>query len=287
MLPNARAVLHALRALPPEERHRRLKLSPRLVEAADRALTAWSGDAAEAGDAAKAGGATGSRRAAGTPAWATGTATRATDSDPAAGSSASTTSPSAKSSPLLSRPNFAPAAFAYTGETYRGLAARELADHELAQLQARVRILSALYGVLRPLDLIEQYRLDFGTRLSVNQASSLYDYWREGVTQTLAADALEASARAVVNLASNEFVHVVSADGLGLPLITPEFRQQSGRTLKNVTVFTKQARGAMARWIVVSGARTPAELTEFDQDGYRFDPASSSVETPRFVRDSD
>jgi cytoplasmic iron level regulating protein YaaA (DUF328/UPF0246 family) len=178
-----------------------------------------------------------------------------------------------------------PAAFAYTGETYRGLAVRELDASALAHAQQRVRILSALYGVLRPLDRIEQYRLDFGVRLSVDGARSLYDYWRERITAQLADDVRESGAAAVVNLASAEFALAVDAQAVGVPFVTPDFLQQEGEKRKRVTVFSKQARGSMARWIVATGIETPEALTDFRQDGYRFDSDSGTTLAPVFVRE--
>ncbi|MFP4377236.1 MAG: YaaA family protein [Spirochaetales bacterium] len=231
MLPRAQAVVDTLRALPTQERHRRLKLTPRLIDAADQALAAWSGrTASECGKR--------------------------------------------------------PAAFAYTGETYRGLAVREMNRLEIERLHRHVRILSAFYGVLRPLDCIEPYRLDFGTRLAVHDASSLYDFWRAEITAQLARDIAEIDATAVVNLASAEFARAVDAPALGVPFVTPEFRRREDGKLKNVTVFTKQARGAMARWIASQGVRSIEELHEFDEEGYRYEAAESSPDLPWFVRDA-
>ncbi|TVQ17476.1 MAG: YaaA family protein [Spirochaetaceae bacterium] len=161
-----------------------------------------------------------------------------------------------------------PAAFAYTGETYRGVAIRSLADGALAAAGRQIRILSALYGVLRPLDRIEPYRLDFSVSLRVGQTRSLYEFWREQVTAHLADDVRETGALAVVNLASGEFARAVDATALGVPVITPEFRQRERGTLKGVTVFSKQARGAMARWIVTTGVQRPDELARFAEEGY-------------------
>lgn len=177
-----------------------------------------------------------------------------------------------------------PAAFAYVGETYRGLAVRDWDGPALARAQQQLRILSAVYGVLRPLDRIEQYRLDFGSGLQVGRARSLYALWRGPITARLAEDARETGAEAVVNLASGEFSRAVDAQGLGVPVMTADFLQQIGEELKRVTVFSKQARGAMARWIVETGAATRGELEGFDRDGYRVAPTLCSPAQLVFVR---
>ena len=230
MLEEAAQVMEALRALPREELHRRLKLSPRLVGSVDAALDAWSG--AGPGGAAE------------------------------------------------------PAAFAYTGETYRGLAVRELDGPALRRVQQQVRILSALYGVLRPLDAIEQYRLDFGVSLAVDGSRSLYEYWRGRITTRVAEDVRESGAGAVVNLASGEFARAVDPGALGVELVSPEFRQREGGKLKNVTVFTKQARGSMARWIACNSITTPDQLLHFQEAGYRYLPEESAPGSPVFVREA-
>lgn len=165
-------------------------------------------------------------------------------------------------------PDGRPSAFAYTGETYRGLAIRSLATSTIVAAQRQVRILSALYGVLRPLDRIERYRLDFAVSLQVDGTRSLYEFWRDQVTARLADDVRENGAPAVVNLASAEYSRVIDANALGVPLITPQFRQRDRGTLKSVTVFSKQARGSMARWIAATGVQRPDELGRFAEDGY-------------------
>ena len=177
-----------------------------------------------------------------------------------------------------------PAAFAYTGETYRGLSIRSFTAGALLAAGQQLRILSALYGVLRPLDRIERYRLDFGVSLPVDATRSLYEYWRQRISTQLARDVRESGSLAVVNLASGEFARAIDPQVVGVPVITPDFQQRDGGRVKRVTVFTKQARGSMARWIVDSGSRTPQELGAFDQEGYRLDAAAGSLTAPVFAR---
>lgn len=136
------------------------------------------------------------------------------------------------------------------------------------------------------MDAIEAYRLDFGVRLAVDGSRSLYEYWRERITARIAADVRESDSGAVVNLASGEFARAIDPGALGVPLVSPEFRQREGSGLKNVTVFTKQARGSMARWIACNGVRTPAELSGFQEAGYRYLPEESEPGRPMFVREA-
>ncbi len=182
--------------------------------------------------------------------------------------------------------NGRPAAFAYTGETYRGLAIRSFEKHALDSASERLRILSALYGVLAPLDVIERYRLDFGCSLHVNGSRSLYQFWRGRITEALVRDITNSGSRAVLNVASSEFSRAIDLDALGVPVISPDFYQRNGTSLKRITVFSKQARGTMARWAVDRSANDPADLKEFCEDGYQFDPALSAPNAPVFVRDT-
>lgn len=178
----------------------------------------------------------------------------------------------------------APAILAYSGETYRGLDAAGLTADVARYAQQRLRILSALYGVLRPFDLIEPYRLDFAARLQVAGTRSLYGYWRDLNTAVLAGDLEATGSRAVVNLASTEFARAVDLSALGVRVITPAFRQKREGELRNVTVFSKQARGRMARWIMEEQPATPEQLAGFNADGYTYQPDLSIGDEPVFVR---
>lgn len=177
-----------------------------------------------------------------------------------------------------------PAIAAYTGETYRGLDAGGFTAATIDYAQRHLRILSALYGVLRPLDAVEPYRLDFGCTLRVDGAASLLAFWRTRVTDLIARDVRAAGAAAIVNLASAEFARAVDAEALGVPVITPVFLQDVAGGPKTVTVFTKQARGAMARWIMEERVERPDELAGFGGDGYAMRPELSSEREPVFLR---
>ncbi|EAQ03278.1 hypothetical protein OB2597_14078, partial [Pseudooceanicola batsensis HTCC2597] len=143
-----------------------------------------------------------------------------------------------------------PAALAFAGDTYQGLEAGSLDADELDRAQERLRILSGLYGVLRPLDGIQPYRLEMGTRLRTRRGRSLYDYWRD-----LPAKALKAQARAVgtdtlLNCASQEYFGAVDTDALGLAVITPTFLEERNGRTSVVSFHAKRARGAMARFVI-------------------------------------
>ncbi|MFW5745456.1 MAG: YaaA family protein [Spirochaetota bacterium] len=177
-----------------------------------------------------------------------------------------------------------PALFAYTGETYRGLAAHELPPDEITWAQDHLRILSALYGVLRPTDAIRPYRLDFTVPLRLNGATSLYDYWGDAPTRHLASSLKRSGSPDLICLASAEFARLIRADALPGRVVTPVFKEHTPRGLRSVSVYAKQARGTMARWIVRNRVNDADALAGFDLDGYRHEPDGSTADAPLFVR---
>lgn len=187
----------------------------------------------------------------------------------------------------FTRRNARPAVLAFDGDVYRGIAARErFTTRDYTEAQKTVRILSGLYGVLRPLDLIQPYRLEMGTRLATDRGASLYDWWGTEVTDLLAAD-LEASpgAGVVVNLASSEYYGAVRPERFGVPVISPRFEDTSAQGRRSVVSFyAKRARGEMAAWLVANRARTASAVKDFGAAGYRYDKAGSTREVPVFVR---
>ncbi|MHC5002231.1 MAG: peroxide stress protein YaaA [Planctomycetota bacterium] len=176
------------------------------------------------------------------------------------------------------------AILAFDGDVYRGFDVESLDRESLAFAQRHLRILSGLYGVLRPLDLIQAYRLEMGTRLAVDGAKSLHEFWGRRVTKSLRRELGRHASPMLVNLASNEYFRAVRADGLGHPVVTPVFKQRKGRTDRVVPVLSKQARGMMARFIVEQRVDEPAGLRDFAVDRYRYDARSSTDEEPVFVR---
>lgn len=181
-----------------------------------------------------------------------------------------------------------PAVLAFAGDVYVGMQARSFGERDFTESQKTVRILSGLYGLLRPLDLIAPYRLEMGTRLTTSAGNGLPTYWRERVTSLLAEDLAESPGPPVlVNLASTEYFQVVDTKALGAKVISPRFLdapQSNPDELKVISFFAKQARGAMASWLVRDRIRSPRKLKEFDGLGYAYDPARSTPAEPTFVR---
>lgn len=181
--------------------------------------------------------------------------------------------------------NAVPAAFLFNGEAYRGLDARTLDADDLRFAQHHLRILSGLYGVLRPLDLVQPYRLMMGTPLSVGKAKNLYAYWGDRIMERLNADLAAMQGKVVVNLASSEYAKAARPDALKAEVITPVFKDRAGAGYRMVMVYAKQQRGAMARHIIRNRLLDPAALKRYDGDGYRYSAEESSDREWVFLRD--
>lgn len=162
------------------------------------------------------------------------------------------------------------AVLAFNGDVYAGLDARSLKPKQLGYAQDRVRILSGLYGLLRPLDLIEPHRLEMGTRLANEHGKDLYAFWGESITHELRADIEGQGAEALVNLASEEYFKSVRPKLLGVPVITPVFEDFKNGKYKIISFFAKRARGLMARYAAEKGITDPEKLKKFKVDGYAF-----------------
>ncbi len=188
----------------------------------------------------------------------------------------------------FTRRNARPALLAFAGDVYQGMAVRERFDErDYTEAQKVIRILSGLYGVLRPLDLMQPYRLEMGIRLATRAGATLYDFWGESITETINADLAESpGADMVVNLASEEYFRSVRPERLAAALVSPRFldADSTGR-YRMVSFFAKRARGEMAAWLVCNRVRGVRALREFDGAGYRYDQALSTPSTPTFVRD--
>lgn len=177
-----------------------------------------------------------------------------------------------------------PAMYAFAGDTYIGLDAASLDPDAVAYAQDHLRILSGLYGVLRPLDAIQPYRLEMGSRLKTRRGGSLYDYWRDDLSKALNTDAANAGTDVLINCASQEYFGAVAPKALKLNVITPSFLEDKGNGPKMVSFFAKKARGAMARFIVENRLKDAAAIKDFDVGGYTYDPSLSTLEKPVFVR---
>ncbi len=176
------------------------------------------------------------------------------------------------------------AVMSFDGDVYTGLDARTLAAPALDYVQARVRILSGLYGLLRPLDGMHPYRLEMGTRLANPRGKDLYAFWGDAVTAALNEDAAAASATALVNLASEEYFRSVRPKLLDVPVIAPVFEDWKNGKYKIISFFAKRARGMMARYAAVNGITDPEQLKAFDVDGYAFAPEASTAKSWVFRR---
>ncbi|MXQ09348.1 peroxide stress protein YaaA [Alphaproteobacteria bacterium GH1-50] len=163
-----------------------------------------------------------------------------------------------------------PALYAFAGDTYQGFDAASLDDEGRERAQSHLRILSGLYGVLRPLDAIQPYRLEMGSRLKTRRGATLYAYWRDEISGALNRAADEVGTDTLVNCASQEYFGAVDLKALKLNVVTPQFYEVKAGTPKIVSFFAKKARGAMARFIIENRVTDLAGLKDFDLGGYRF-----------------
>ena len=172
--------------------------------------------------------------------------------------------------------NSRPAMLAFDGDVYEGLDARSLSARQLDWAQKHLRILSGLYGLLRPLDLMQPYRLEMGTRLATKRGKDLYAFWGDQITEALNESLTVAKAQALVNLASEEYFKSVKPAKLDRPVITPVFEEWKGGGYKIVSFFAKRARGLMARYAIEHKLTKPEQLKDFDSEGYAFDAKASN-----------
>jgi len=182
--------------------------------------------------------------------------------------------------------NAKPAALAFAGDTYLGLEAATLDCDAMAYAQDHLRILSGLYGLLRPMDAIQPYRLEMGSRLKTRRGRSLYDFWRDVPARALNAAASETGSGILVNCASQEYFGAVDLNTLKPRVITPVFMELKNGEAKIVSFFAKKARGAMARFIVANRLRDAESLKDFDLGGYALDQNASTDDRPVFLRDA-
>ena len=176
------------------------------------------------------------------------------------------------------------AAFAFAGDTYKGLSVEKLEKDDLDFAQKHLRILSGLYGLLRPLDEIEPYRLEMGSKLKGKHGSSLYEYWGNKISENLNQHAKKIGSKILVNCASNEYFNVINNNNLLLKVITPIFKERKNGNEKIISFYAKNARGAMARFIIQNRLQREEDLKKFDIDGYNYDPEKSSEGKLVFIR---
>ncbi|GAB3547340.1 peroxide stress protein YaaA [Noviherbaspirillum agri] len=176
------------------------------------------------------------------------------------------------------------AVLAFNGDVYEGLDAPTLGKRQLEYVQSHIRILSGLYGVLRPLDLMQPYRLEMGTRLANPRGKDLYAFWGSKVTGALNEAMARQKSKTLVNLASEEYFKVVKPKLLDAEIVTPVFEDWKGGRYKIISFYAKRARGLMARYAALNGIVQAEKLKAFDVDGYAFDPKASSEHSWVFRR---
>lgn len=180
--------------------------------------------------------------------------------------------------------NARPAVAIFNGEVYQGLKADTLPEEKLELAQTRLRILSGLYGILRPLDLIQPYRLEMGTKLKYYKSDNLYDFWNPEITKKINQALGESGSKVLVNLASNEYFKSIDKKKLKATIVTPDFKDLKNGEYKMISFFAKRARGLMTRFMLENNITNPAELEAFDSEGYAFNPRLSKPGNPVFTR---
>ena len=178
--------------------------------------------------------------------------------------------------------NARPAIYTFNGEAYRGVDIGSLPQEHIDTLQGSLRILSGLYGLLKPLDLIQAYRLEMGTRFPVGVKKNLYEFWKEKITTALNNELEEGEL--FVNLASNEYFKAIDVKKLKVPVVTPVFKDFKNGEYKSIMTFAKFARGLMARYLIEINATGIDDIKSFDREGYRFSESLSNSSILVFTR---
>lgn len=173
---------------------------------------------------------------------------------------------------------------AFTGDVYQGLQIGDFTKTEIKSAQKQIRVLSGLYGYLRPLDLIQPYRLEMGTKLPINGGRNLYDFWGTKITEELNKDIAASKNKEIINLASKEYFHSIRPDKLTGKLYNIYFKEMRQGKLKIVSFSAKKARGYMARYIIKEKIKNADQLVNFDWEDYRFEPSLSSENSFTFIR---
>ncbi len=182
--------------------------------------------------------------------------------------------------------NARPAVLAFSGDVYMGMdAGHRFGERDFTRAQKTIRILSGLYGVLRPLDLMQPYRLEMGSKVKTAAGKDLYAYWGDTITDQLNEDiASSPGPDVLINLASNEYFGAVQPHRIEGQVVSPRFLDQKNGEYKMISFFAKRARGSMAAWLVLERVDTIKGITEFDAEGYRYDPDRSTRNEPVFIR---
>lgn len=176
------------------------------------------------------------------------------------------------------------AVLTFKGDVYSGLEAEKFTTAQMNYAQQYLRILSGLYGILRPLDLMQPYRLEMGTKLATQNAPDLYKFWDSTITDEINKQLQAIDSNILINLASNEYFKVLQAKSINAKVVTPRFKDWSNGQYRTLGFFAKKARGQMAGWIIKNKVKTLAKLRRYDLDGYNFSEADSDPLNPVFLR---
>jgi len=181
--------------------------------------------------------------------------------------------------------NARPAVLAFKGDVYQGLDAESMSDEDLRWAQDHLRILSGLYGLLRPLDLMQAYRLEMGTKFANPRGADLYQFWGDIITNELNKAELKSESSVMVNLASNEYFKSVRKKDISARIITPVFMDKKNDKYKIISFYAKKARGMMSSYIIRNRITEVEQIKNFDSDGYSYNVALSEADQWVFVRD--
>jgi len=184
----------------------------------------------------------------------------------------------------FTKKNARPAVFAFRGDVYQGIDANSMSSEDLTFAQSHLRILSGLYGVLRPLDLMQAYRLEMGTKFETKTGKNLYEFWGEQLNQSINQELNKSDSKVLINLASNEYYKALKAKQLNHEIITPVFKDFKNDQYKVISFFAKKARGLMSRYIIQNRIDQPDALKDFRLGGYRFSKRLSNDKEFVFTR---
>ncbi len=176
------------------------------------------------------------------------------------------------------------AIFAFKGDVYRGFDAESLTKSQIKYANKHVRILSGLYGILKPLDLMQPYRLEMGTKLSTRRGKNLYEFWNDKITASLNEELSGYKQPIIINLASNEYFKSIKTDQLDADIINVTFKEYKGEELKFISFHAKRARGLMARYMVQNKLTKPEQLKHFDLEEYHYSAEGSTDHELLFIR---
>ncbi|WP_397363480.1 peroxide stress protein YaaA [Olleya sp. R77988] len=182
----------------------------------------------------------------------------------------------------FTKDNARQAMYAFNGDVYKGLDAYNIPKDKLELTQNTVRILSGLYGVLKPLDLIQPYRLEMGTKLKIGTKKNLYEFWKKDIVKALNEELVDDEV--FLNLASNEYFKAIDTKALKVPVVTANFKEFKNGKLKIISFFAKEARGLMARYVIDTNAKTIDDLKQFNYNNYQFDGNLSTQKDLVFTR---